>query len=283
MHGVKIHNGRSWWRLSHVWRKCARCFTWLSFQKMHFCPGRKTVLVITPNSSFRRRVKMNLPSYFAAFLCVSVSLPSLDAALYIMSCHVLCRGYRVLFGMRDICRVSSRFNTENWVKNCMKLFGSLTGNYYCVYPCHRLPVWTVSSTTSQLLEYWHKWPFRSSWAVVSPHLESSNSIQECWGALKMTLFFLYVPLALFFSLVALSKQMRHFTFVPCVIRDVKVPKCHFGIYRNLFIPQQAFKSLQPVKDAFTKASASLEHWVNVESCSFFPTLFDTRTPSFNTC
>lgn len=145
MHGVKIHNGRSWWRLSHVWRKFADKFTWLRFQKTAFPPRHKNGFSRRAQSWLWGRAtvdsgdKMNFPSYFAAFLGVSSSPPSPCALQYIT--------FTFLFGMWDGGRVSSGSNMENWLTHCevdwepdrnrlLCLFVSQTSGLNCFLPHH---------------------------------------------------------------------------------------------------------------------------------------------------
>lgn len=253
-----------------------------SFSKNAFPPRHKNCFSnhaqswLQGKATVDSRDKMNVPSYFAAFLCVSISLPSPCAVRCITSCRCggLCRGYRFLFGMWDIRGVSSGFNTDNWLTHCVKLIGSLTENYYCV-------------------SY-----FRSELCFLPHH--------NCWNTGKMTLraglcFPTLGVLQLHPGMLQRTKDDP--LLLICSISVVFQPfymkqpneTFHFSFLRHSwckFVESRwhlqealspAFKSWQPLKDAFTKPSVSPEHCGNVAYFSQFPTLSDTRTPSFNTC
>lgn len=281
MHGVKTHNGRSWWRLSQVWRKFADTSTWLRFQKMHFRPGTKTVLVITPSRGFRGRQRLILGTKW-------MSLPILQPSSVFLSrfhLRVLSDASRPVGAAASAVGTGFCLECETFVAylqgstrtidlHTVKLIGSLTESYYCV-------------------SY-----FRSELCFLPHH--------NCWNTGKMTLraglcFPTLGVLKLHPGMLQRTKDDP--LLLICSISVVFQPfymkqpneTFHFSFLRHSwckFVESRwhlqealspAFRSWQPLKDAFTKPSVSPEHCGNVAYFSQFPTLSDTRTPSFNTC
>lgn len=177
MHGVKIHNGRSWWRLSQVWRKFAVKSTWLRFQKMHFRPGTKTVLAITPSRGFRGRQRLIPGTKW-------MSLPILQPSSVFLSHFYL----RVLSDTSGPVGAAASVAGTGCCLECETFVACLQGSTWkidlhtvwnwlaawqkttIVSICVRLQVWTVISATSQLLEHWQHDPSSCSLGILKLHL-----------------------------------------------------------------------------------------------------------------
>lgn len=141
----------------------------------------------------------------------------------------------------------------------VKLIGSLTENYYCVYLCGRLQVWTVSCriTTAGTLA---KWPFQLCFPTLGVLKLPPGMLQRTKDD----------P-----SLITFSS---HFTFLSCVIHDVNLQRVTLAFTGTSFTPNTLSKVYSHWK--MHLPSASPEHCGNVAYFSRFPTLSGT---SFNTC
>lgn len=138
--GGGIHNGRSWWRLSQVWRKFAEKSTWLRFQKMHFHRGTKTVLAIAPSRGFRGRKQLILGTKW-------ISLPILQPPSVFLS----------RFHLRVLSDTSVQ-RPPSWVQvsvgHWLGAWQKTTTVSICVADFRS----ELFSATSQLLEHWHDDP-----------------------------------------------------------------------------------------------------------------------------